>query len=205
MQKLLIGTKNKGKIQELREFLSDLPVDLVSLSDVGIDDDVDEDKPTYEGNSQKKALFYAKLSGLPTVADDGGLEIVALNGEPGVHSRRWLGYEATDEELIEHLRKVSATLADDQREVFFKTVVSFATADGRVFSVAGEVKGELSKEPEMSLVEGYPYRSFFYLPEIKKFYHENDLSPEEMKLYNHRYIAIQKLKPILESELELKK
>ena len=57
----------------------------------------------------------------------------------------------------------------------------------------------------MSLVEGYPYRSFFYLPEIKKFYHESDLTPEEMKVYNHRYLAIQKLKPILEKELGIKK
>ena len=57
----------------------------------------------------------------------------------------------------------------------------------------------------MSLLEGYPYRSFFYLPEIRKFYHENDLTPEEMKLYNHRYIAIEKLKPIIERELRVKK
>jgi XTP/dITP diphosphohydrolase len=201
MQKLLIATKNKGKIQELREFLSDLPVDLVSLSDFGITDDVEEDGKTYEENSQKKALFYAKLAHLPAVADDGGLEISALNGEPGVRSRRWLGYEATDEELIDHLKKVSKQLPNDNREAYFKTVVSFALPNGKISSVYGEVKGELSEEPEMSLLQGYPYRSFFYLPNIRKFYHESDLSPEEMKLYNHRYIAIQKLKPILEKEL----
>lgn len=201
MQKILIATKNQGKIKELRQFLSDLPVDLVSLSDVGITDDVEEDGKTYEENSQKKALFYSKKSGLPSVADDGGLEITALNGEPGVRSRRWLGYEATDSELIDHLKKVTKSLPEDKREAYFKTVVSFALPVGNVLSVAGEIKGVLSEEPEANLSEGYPYRSFFYLPDLKKFYHESDLSPEEMKQYNHRYIAIQKLKPILKKEL----
>ncbi len=197
MQKLLIATKNQGKVKELRDFLSDLPVELVSLSDVGITDDVEEDGETYEANSQKKALFYAKKSGLPAVADDGGLEVAALNGKPGVHSRRWLGHEATDEELINHLMMVAQTLPDDNREAFFKAVVSFATPSGKVFSVAGEIKGTIPKEPDLENVKGYPFRSFFYLPNLGKFYHENKLTKEEMKHYNHRYIAIQKLKPIL--------
>jgi XTP/dITP diphosphohydrolase len=205
MQKLLIATKNKGKIRELGEFLSDLPVELVSLADVGITDDVEEDGETYQENSQKKALFYAKKSGLPAVADDGGLEISALNGAPGVHSRRWLGHEATDEELIEHLKKVAKELPEENRVAHFRTVVSFAMPDGRVFSIPGEVGGIISREPEMSLVRGYPYRSFFYLPEIKKFYHESDLNPKEMRQYNHRFIALDGLKPIIMRELKLGK
>ena len=205
MQRLLIATKNKGKINELREFLSDLPVELVSLSDVGITDDVEEDGGTYEENSQKKALFYAKLANLPAIGDDSGLEIAALGGAPGIKSRRWVGHDATDEELVEHLKKVARDLPDDNRDALFRAVISFALPDGKIFSVEGLVKGFITREPEMSLLEGYPYRSFFYLPEIRKFYHENDLTPEEMKLYNHRYIAIEKLKPIIERELRVKK
>ena len=205
MQRLLIATKNKGKINELREFLSDLPIELVSLSDVGITDDVEEDGGTYEKNSQKKALFYSKLANLPTIADDSGLEINALGGAPGIKSRRWVGHDATDEELVEHLKKVARDLPDDNRDALFRAVISFALPDGKIFSVEGLVKGFITREPEMSLLEGYPYRSIFYLPEIRKFYHENDLTPEEMKLYNHRYLAIEKLKPIIERELRVKK
>ena len=204
MQKLLIATKNQGKIKELEDFLSDLPVELVSLTDAGNTDDVEEDGKTYEENSQKKALFYARESGLPAVADDGGLEISALGGKPGVHSRRWLGYEATDEELINHLMVVAQTLPDNNREAFFKAVVSLALPDGRVFSVAGEIKGSIPKEPDIEIVKGYPFRSFFYLPQLGKFYHENKLTPEEMKQHNHRYLSVQKLKPILLKELGIK-
>src|SRR4051794_19206444 len=101
MKKLLIATHNPGKLNEFRMFLEGVPFEIISLSDVGITEDVEEDGTTYEENSQKKALFYAQKSGLPALSDDGGLEIVALNNQPGIHSRRWLGYPATDEELIE--------------------------------------------------------------------------------------------------------
>ena len=89
MKKLLIGTHNPAKLQELSELFLDFPVELVSLSDVGITEDIEEDGKTYEENSQKKALFYAKKSGLPVISDDGGIEIAALNFQPGIHSKRW--------------------------------------------------------------------------------------------------------------------
>lgn len=205
MQKLLIATKNKGKIKELKEFLSDLPLQLLTLQDVDITEDVEEKGKSYEENSRTKALFYAKKSGLPAIADDGGLEISALNGAPGVHSRRWLGYEATDEELINHLRKIAKDLLDDNREAYFRTVISFALPDGKVWSSYGEVKGILAKKPLGSILKGYPFRSFFFLPEINKFYHESQLSKEEQKRYNHRYKAIEKLKPIIKKQLHLSK
>lgn len=195
--KILIATKNPGKLAELRSFLSDLPVVIVSLTDVGISEDVEEDGKTYRENSVKKAVFYAKKSGLPTIADDGGLEIDALNGAPGVRSRRWLGYEASDEVLIEHLTKVSKKLPKDNRKAFFRTVISFALPNGKVWSVAGEVEGVIAEKPRLKHLKGYPYRSFFYLPKIKKYYHENELTEDEQKRYNHRYRAIQKLKPII--------
>lgn len=203
MKKLLIATKNKGKLQEFQTFLGKLPLQLVSLSDIGITEDVEENGKTYEENSHKKALFYAKLSNLPALADDGGIEITALNGEPGIHSRRWLGYEATDEELINHMLKIAKELPENNREAFFKTVVTFAMPNGKVFSIPGEVKGIIAKEPYLKILKGYPYRSFFYLPEIKKFYHENTLSLSEQEKYNHRFKAIKKLTPILQKELSL--
>ncbi len=200
---LLVATHNKGKILEISQFLSNLPYKITSLSNVGITEDVKEDGETYKENSQKKALFYAKLSNLPSIADDGGIEIVALNNQPGIHSRRWLGYLATDEEIINHMKKVSKELPDNNRKAFFKTIVSFALPNGKVWSVSGEVEGIIAKEPYIKELKGYPYRSFFYLPSLKKYYHETELTIDEQKLYNHRYKALQKLKPIIKRVLSI--
>ena len=197
MKKLLIATHNPGKIKEFKLFLEGEPFEIVSLSDVGITDDVEEDGKTYQENSQKKALFYAQKSGLPALSDDGGLEIVALDNQPGIHSRRWLGYTATDEALIEHMKKISKKLPDTNRKAFFKTVVSVALPDGQVWSVMGDVEGIIAKEPLLKLSKGYPYRSFFYLPQLNKYYFETELTPEELKKYNHRYKAVQNIKQVL--------
>lgn len=200
MKKLLLATTNKGKIRELSEFLSDLPVDLVSLADVGISDEPEENGKTYIENSQLKALFYSKKSGLPAVADDGGLEITALDGAPGLFSRRWLGPESTEKDILSHMRKLAKTLPDNKRQAFFKTVVSLAFPNGEVKSFGGEIEGIIAKEPFFKYAVGYPYRSFFFLPALNKFYFENELTPEEMKKYNHRYKAVQKLKKVLQKE-----
>jgi len=195
MRKLLIATKNPGKLHEFSIFLTEF--DIVSLSDIGIDKDVDEDGKTFEENSQKKALFYAKLSGFPSLSDDGGLEIDALGGQPGVKSRRWLGHEGTDEELKTHLWKVMNSLPLDTRSARFTTVVSFALPTGQVWSERGEVKGILMDNGKTRDFVGYPFRSYFYLPQIQKYYYESELSPEEQKRFNHRHIALMKLFPTI--------
>lgn len=201
MNKLLIATRNQGKLKEFKNFFSDLPLELVSLCDLKISEDVEEDGKTYAENSKKKALFYAKLSGLSTIADDGGIEIEALGGMPGARTRRWLGYEMTDKEIINHLTKVAKELPDNNRMAYFKTVVTLGLPDERIFQELGELRGIIAKDPGLKLLEGYPFRSFFYIPEIKKFYHEDELSEGEQKLYNHRYKAVQKLKPIIKKEI----
>lgn len=205
MKTLLVATKNQGKLKEISDFLSNLPVQKVSLHDVGIEDEFEEKGTTYKQNSQNKAIFYAKKSRLPAIADDGGIEIVALSGAPGIKSRRWLGYEASDEVLIEHMKKIANGLPKNNRKAYFRTVVSFALPDGKVWSVFGEVEGEIAEKPHLKFLKGYPYRSFFYIPKIKKFYHESNLSDKEQKLYNHRYKAIQKLIPSIKRELKIEK
>ena len=203
MTKLLIATTNVGKLKEISGFLSDLPLEIVSLSEIGITDDVEETGKSYKENSQIKALFYAKRSNLPAISDDGGLEIAALDGAPGLHSRRWVGKDSTEEDIINHMIKVAKELPNDNRKAFFKTVISFALPNGKVWSVTGEIEGIIAGKPYLKLLKGYPYRSFFYLPKLEKYYHENELSEKEQKLYNHRYIAINKLKPIIIKELGL--
>ncbi|MBI2036508.1 hypothetical protein HYT17_02670 [Candidatus Microgenomates bacterium] len=203
MQTLLIATRNSGKLLEITNFLSDLPIKTVSLADLDVTQDVEETGKTYRENSVKKAKFYAKLSGLPTIADDGGIEIDGLNGAPGVRSRRFFGKngkEATDEEIMAAMKKLVSKLSLNKQDATFKVVITLALPKGETFSVKGEVKGVL-KDPHVRLLSGYPYRSFFYLPKIKKYYHEDQLSPEEQRLYNHRYKAIKKLKPTIKKVL----
>ncbi|OGH21644.1 MAG: hypothetical protein A2629_01930 [Candidatus Levybacteria bacterium RIFCSPHIGHO2_01_FULL_41_15] len=201
MRKVLIATRNQGKLREISKFLKNLNIKIVSLKDVGIEDDFEETGETYEENSRNKAIFYARKSGLPSIADDGGIEIDALGGAPGVKSRRWAGRGATDEKIIARMIKVSQNLPKNNRRAFFRTVVSFALPNGKVFSEKGEVEGKIAEKPLLKILTGYPYRSFFYLPKIEKYYHEFDLSEKEEKLYNHRYKAITKLKPIIKKEL----
>lgn len=203
MKRLLIATRNSGKFKEFKNFLSDLPLELTSLNELGIKEDIEETGKTYAENSKKKALFYAKISNLPVIADDGGIEIAALNFEPGIKTRRWFGKEATDEELINHMIKVAKELPDNNRIAYFKAIVTLAMPDGRFFQEYGEVKGIIARKPLLKHLKGYPFRSFFYLPEIKKYYHETQLSEEEEKLYNHRYKAVTKLKHIIIREMGL--
>jgi len=202
-KKLLIATHNPAKLYELSSFLVNLPVELVTLSQLGINKDIEEDGSTYEENSQKKAIFYAKKSGLYAISDDGGIEISALNNEPGVHSKRWLGGDAKEEDLVKHMLKIAKDLPDENRNAKFKVVISLASPKGKAWSVMGEVKGIIAKKPFVKELKGYPYRSFFYLPKIKKYYFETELTSEEQKKYNHRLLAIKKLKPLIKKELRL--
>jgi len=202
MKKVLIATTNKGKFRELSQLLSDVPVQLVSLSDVGITDEPEENGKDYTENSQIKASFYSKESGLPAIADDGGLEITALDGAPGLKSHRWLGPDTTEKDIFAHMGKIAKKLPDDNRQAFFKVVLSLAHPDGSVMSFPGEIEGIITKEPSDMYEHGYPYRSFFYLPQLKKYYFEETLTPKEVKKYHHRYKAVQELKKLLRLDLK---
>ncbi|MCL4354268.1 hypothetical protein M1349_02225 [Patescibacteria group bacterium] len=198
MKKLLIATGNPGKLGEIRNFLGKFNLQTISLTDLGLSQDVEEDGKTYEENSQKKAIHFAKLSNLPTLADDGGLEIDALNGEPGVNSKYWA---KTEDEIIEKLARISRELPEDKRGATFTTVISLALPSGKVWSVYDEIKGIIVENEYMKRVFGYPYRSFFYIPEIKSYYHEDEMTKDQLQMYNHRYKAIQKIKKIIKEEV----
>lgn len=197
MKKLVIASKNPGKIKEIGKFLKDLDFRILSLKDVDVDIDVEENGKTYYENSKLKAQFYAKLINLPVISDDAGLEIDALNGEPGVNSRRWLGHHSTDEELINHLLKVSKSLPDNNRKASFRTVITLALPNGKYFQAMGKTRGVIAKKPANANLKGYPFRMFFYFPKIKKYDLESQLSKEEERLYNHRYKALKKLIPYI--------
>ena len=127
MKKLLIATKNPGKIQEYRSLLKGEPVEIVTLDDVKITMPIDEDGDTIEDNAVKKAVHYAYFSNMPTLGDDGGIEVEALGGEPGVRTRRWPGYEASDEELIEMMLEKMKDVPWEKRKARFRVAIAFAT------------------------------------------------------------------------------
>lgn len=202
MQKVLIATTNLAKLAEIKKYLSDLPVEFVSLKDVGITQEVVEDGKTYEENSQKKAIFYSKESGLPAISDDGGLEIAALGGLPGVNARYFGDEKGSDEAIIEKMKGVLEK-AGSNRAVTFIGVDTFALPTGQLWSKRAEVHVELAKKPFFKFVKGFPYRSFLVLPGTTKYFHESELTPEEREKYNHRYKAILALKTILLEELKI--
>lgn len=201
MKRLLIATKNQGKLRELSEFLSDLPLEIISLSDLGITDDVEEDGKTYEENAKKKALYYAKHSGLPALADDGGLEIAALNNAPGIKSKRWIGEDATEEDLLKHIEKIAKELPDENRDARFVNVLALALPTGETWTTRGEISGIIAKEPLREKSEWLQYRLFFFLPNLNKYYHDKSLTQEEMLEVNHRKKSIEAIKPILRAQL----
>ncbi|HYK08678.1 MAG TPA: non-canonical purine NTP pyrophosphatase [Candidatus Eisenbacteria bacterium] len=205
MRKVLIATTNPAKLDEIKKFLSGLPVEFVSLKDVGITQEVVENGTTYQENSQKKAVEYAKMSGLPTVSDDGGLEIDALDGAPGVHSHYWVDSLGNYDDIFEKMKAVAKELPRDNRKALFRAVVSFALPNGSVWSTTDTVEGLIKENDHLTpTMKGYPYRSFFYIPQIKKYYLESELTSDETKQYNHRYKALQKLKTRIKDVLELK-
>ena len=171
MNKLLIATTNPGKLGEITKYLSDLPITLVGLKDVGIMDQVKETGKTFEENAILKAKFYAEKSGLPTIADDGGLEIDALHGEPGVKSHRWIGgdHEDSDEELIAHTIKKMKGIFLKNRQAQLRAVLALALPNGKVFTAEAATRGIISLAPGTHRTPGFPYRSILLLPEGGKF------------------------------------
>ncbi len=147
-RKLLIATGSEHKLGELRQLL-DLPnTDLVSLADVGIADGVDETGATFEENARIKAKHYAKVSGLPTLADDSGIEVDALGGRPGVKTRRYAGPSATDQQNnIKLLGELADFYGADERTARYQAVLVFVD-DGAVAEVSrGTFDGRVAFEP----------------------------------------------------------
>jgi XTP/dITP diphosphohydrolase len=206
MKKLLIATTNPGKLDEIRRFLADLPIELVSLKDIGITESVEETGATFEENAILKSAFYAKKSGLPALADDGGFEIDALKGEPGVRSHRWIDptRESADEELIAYAFERMKDVPQGKRGAQLRLVLALTFPDGSVHTVTDAARGVVPFEPSHERVAGFPYRSILYIPPIGKFYNHDLLTPEETDKYNHRKRALDQLKPILQKYLTQK-
>ncbi len=186
--KIFLATGNKKKIEELKPILSDLNYEVSSIADGVQIPDVVEDKDTFEGNSQKKAIEIAKFLDLVTIADDSGLCVDALSGAPGVYSARYAGEDGNDklnnEKLIKELKNES------NRKAHFVSVISVAKPNGEVISFRGEVEGEIIDEFRGE--GGFGYDPHFYYEPLKRTFAE--LSKEEKNKISHRARAVEKMK-----------
>jgi XTP/dITP diphosphohydrolase len=193
MPKLLLATSNPGKIREYRLLLDGLGYQITTLAEEGIAKIVAESGNNYEQNARLKALTYAELSQLTALADDSGLEVDALNGEPGVKSARFAGESATDTEKVSLLLAKLNGIPWERRTARFKCVISIASPRGRTEVCYGECHGMIAFEAKGG--NGFGYDPIFFLPEIGKTMAE---IPFEMKnQISHRARASQKARQVL--------
>ena len=187
-RRLLIATRNPGKLRELTSLLCDIPFTLVSLTEANVDEDVQETGSTLEENAALKATTYARLSGLPTLADDSGLEVEPLGGEPGPLSSRYAGEGATDAQRIAFLHHKLQNIPEEAWEARFRCVIAVAWPSQRPVLYNGECYGKIVREARGS--SGFGYDPIFFLPEPGKTMAE--LSPQEKNRVSHRSIAARK-------------
>lgn len=188
MPKLLLATKNAAKAQEYLLLLEGLPFELTSLAEQGIEMAVSEGGETLEQNASLKALAYASRSNLLALADDSGLEVDALGGEPGALSARYAGAGASDEERIGYLLKRLEGIPWEKRGARFRCVIAIASPEGEVALFQGECRGIIALSPKGE--NGFGYDPIFYLPELGKTVAE--LSLEEKNELSHRGQAARK-------------
>ncbi len=197
--KLLIATRNQAKFNAFASILGKYKLSLLSLADLAVTASVDETGDNFLANAILKARAYQSLSQLPTLADDGGLEVDVLNGWPGVYSRRIFGakeQEATDEEMIAEVLKRLQGIPAEQRTAKMRAVVALALNDKEIYTADIVVAGSITEQPVKTLISGFPFRSIFYLPAADKVAAE--LSPHEQEHFmNHRQQAIIQLEPYL--------
>jgi len=194
MPKLLLATFNHGKIEEYRILLDGLGYDITRLAEAGIRTVITESLNSYQQNARLKATAYAKLSGLLTLADDSGLEVDALGGEPGVKSARFAGETATDAERVSLLLARLVGVPWERRTAHFKCVIAVATPQGRVEICYGECDGMIALEPKG--VNGFGYDPVFFLPDQGKTMAELPTSIKNR--ISHRARACQKVHQVLQ-------
>lgn len=193
MKKVVFATKNKGKIKEIQAVLGD-SYNVVAMEEAGIDAEIEETGSTFEENAAIKAETIMKLCGEIVLADDSGLEIDYLNGEPGIYSARYMGhdtpYDIKNQNLIDRLDGVE----DDKRTARFVCAAAAAVPGKKTIVVRSTMEGIIARKAEGK--NGFGYDPIFYLPEYKMT--SAQLSPEEKNRISHRGKALRELKKRLE-------
>jgi len=193
MSTLLLATRNPGKKREIQSCLQgkNIFLSLVSLEETGVQADADESGATFLENARLKAEFYCRLTGLDTLGDDSGLEVMALGNRPGVHSARYAGPGASDDERIAKLLAEMREIGD--RRARFVSAVCLACAGRASKSFVGMVRGEILREKKGT--HGFGYDPLFYYPPLGKTFAE--LSLEEKNIISHRARALGQVKKFI--------
>jgi XTP/dITP diphosphohydrolase len=189
MRKILLATQNKHKIIEIKDMLKDLPFDIMTLLDFSDNEDVEETGKTFEENAYIKAFHFAKKYQIPTIADDSGLVVDALNGAPGIYSQRYSGQG----DLANNIKLLKEMEGEENRHAHFVSVVVLCEPNGSYQAFEGQVHGLIHHHIEG--YQGFGYDALFYYPPFGKTF---GLVPMDMKnQISHRANALNKLKEVL--------
>ena len=190
---MIFATTNQGKVREIKAILGDIGEDILSLKEAGITADIVEDGATFEENAIIKAKAIMELTGQIVLADDSGLEVDAMNKEPGIYSARFMGedtpYEEKNRAIIERLEGVEG----DARSARFVCVIAAAFPDGEVITTRGTIEGVIAKEPAGT--NGFGYDPIVYVPEYGMT--TGQMEPEQKNAISHRGKALMAMKKIL--------
>ncbi len=194
MKKVLLATRNKGKVREIKKILDGLSIKLLSLDDFKINTEVDETGSTFEENAVLKAAGYAKMAGILTIAEDSGLEVDALGGEPGVLSARYCPGE--DKDRTDLVLKNLKGVPKEKRTARFRCVVAIYEPKSKTLKTCqGKMEGIITKAPKGE--NGFGYDPIFCLPKFKKT--NAELPMEEKNKISHRGKAFREAKKLLKN------
>ena len=195
IEKMIFATGNEGKMREVRMILGDLGAEILSLKEAGIQAEAEENGTTFEENAVIKAKEIMEKTGALVLADDSGLEVDALNGEPGIYSARYMGHETSyhikNKNLIERLEGKTG----EERSARFVCAIAACFPDGRVLTTRGTMEGQIGYEEKGE--NGFGYDPIFYLPEYQCYFGELPL--EEKNKLSHRGKALRLMKEQLEA------
>ena len=188
--KIVFATKNEGKVREVIKMLNMDKIELITMAQEGIDVDVVEDGTTFEENAMKKAVEIMKVSGMPAIADDSGLEIDYLDKQPGVHSARFLGHDTSYDIKNKKILEMLEGVPDEKRTARFVSAVCLALPDGRTITTRGTIEGAIGHE--IKGTNGFGYDPIFFIPEINKY--SAELTTDEKNAISHRGKAIAQMR-----------
>jgi len=186
--KVVLASKNAHKLREISKITEKFGIELVLQSQLGIDMDVEENGSTFEENSYIKAKAVMEATGLPALADDSGIAVDALNGEPGIYSARYGFDDSLDDwGRLLLLLKNTENVPDGSRQAQFVCVITLVMPDGQMIQARGEAHGELLRAPIGE--GGFGYDPIFYYPPLGKAFAQ--LSAEEKNRVSHRAVALE--------------
>lgn len=194
--KLLLATRNRNKVKEIREMFDIPELELLTADEVaGLPGEVEEDADTFEGNALKKASVLCGASGIWTMADDSGLEVDALGGAPGVYSARYAGEECNTP--ANNAKLLAALSGVDQRSARFRCAIALCAPDGRRWTVSGSCEGRIADAPSGDA--GFGYDPLFVPEGYEQTFAE--LGPEVKNKISHRAVALKKAAGLLSEVL----